>query len=122
FNGGGDDQKHPAPPHMPALANASQNLAEDLQGYQAAGVGNLKVTGITQVASCSAGCPGSLWKFSISDWHQKYPAHYMTAGMYPVLDVSGPSSVIDGTSASNYTFCYAYVAGECVSGSTAGTA
>jgi hypothetical protein len=41
-------------------------------------------------------------------------------GAKPLLDVSGPSSAIDGTSTDNYKYCYALKANECVLGSTAG--
>ncbi len=40
------------------------------------------------------------------------------AGRFTLKDISGPSSVIGDST--TYSFCYAYNAGECVSGSTAG--
>lgn len=37
-----------------------------------------------------------------------------------LTDVSGPTSLIGGTTADNYKYCIAYAANECVSGSSAG--
>jgi hypothetical protein len=44
----------------------------------------------------------------------------MWSGGYLLQDISKPSSVIDGTSLHNWQFCIVWIAGECVSGSSAG--
>jgi len=42
------------------------------------------------------------------------------SGAYLLKDISGPSSIIDGTPAHNWQFCVVYLAGECFSGSAVG--
>jgi hypothetical protein len=41
-------------------------------------------------------------------------------GANPLIDISRPASVIDGTSANSYKYCIANAGGECYSGSSAG--
>jgi hypothetical protein len=51
------------------------------------------------------------------------PKHYALWGVAKtsvLRDVSGPGSVLDDSAAKDYTFCYALIANECVTGSAAG--
>ena len=41
-------------------------------------------------------------------------------GTHPVLDVSGPASVLTDTAGDNYKGCLAHLAGECWAGSAVG--
>jgi len=64
---------------------------------------------------------GNLYYFTPDpSYDLKNLATIATVGWRPLLDVSGPSSSIGGTSADNCKYCYVYVAGECYSGSAAG--
>lgn len=67
---------------------------------------------------------GFLWKCAaanvIPSLHRKLVTTMAYVGRSALVDVSGPGSVIGGTSADNFKFCNADIAGECVSGSTAG--
>lgn len=66
---------------------------------------------------------GSLWKFTAAQTGRLRPRIFPTmafAGASPLRDVSGPSSVITGTSADYYKHCIVLIAGECVSGSSVG--
>lgn len=58
----------------------------------------------------------------VSQAHQFSTAlpYFAISGDRLLKDVSGPGSVIDGTSADNYEFCIAQQTNECVSGSSAG--
>ncbi len=69
---------------------------------------------------------GNLYSFTpgssqLYKYNYKKLATLAIAGFHPLLDVSGPSSIIDGTTASSYEWCYAYRANECVRGSIAGS-
>jgi hypothetical protein len=65
---------------------------------------------------------GHLWKASgaQSILHPKIMTTLAYAGRAPLVDVSGPTSLIDSSSADSYKYCYANLAGECVSGSSPG--
>lgn len=73
---------------------------------------------------------GSLWHIAAANvqgyvsgsWPAllKSTPYVMWSGGFNMQDISGPSSVIDGTSAHNWQFCIVWNANECVSSSTVG--
>lgn len=66
---------------------------------------------------------GTLWKFTAAQTNRLRPRLFPTmafAGSRPLLDVSGPASVIGGTSGDNFKYCIALLVNECVSGSSVG--
>lgn len=75
----------------------------------------------------SAGAPfqqvsGQLWKVSgaQSVINRKYLTTIAYAGRWPLVDVSGASSVIGTGPQDSYKYCYVVAAGECVAGSAPG--
>ncbi len=70
--------------------------------------------------SASTNVSGSLWLVTLpTALNIKKLAILANTGASPLLDVSGSGSSIGGSSSDNYKFCIAYLANECVSGSTA---
>ena len=72
---------------------------------------------------------GSLWKIAAANVQNngasspafiKWNPLSGWSGGYLLNDISGPSSVIDGTSANYWNRCTTYIAGECFSGSASG--
>jgi hypothetical protein len=65
---------------------------------------------------------GQLWRFSGANTvlHRKILPTFAFVGRNPLVDISGPSSLIGTTSVNQFTYCYANVAGECYSGSNVG--
>ena len=66
---------------------------------------------------------GSLYKFAASQVNKLNPRLFSAmaaCGSNPLLDVSGPASVLTVGTADNYKYCVAKNAGECFSGSGAG--
>ena len=64
---------------------------------------------------------GQLYKYSFGDWgglnRKQLPTIASTHGK-GLSDISGPGSVMAGDASGSYTYCVAYVANECVAGST----
>jgi len=56
----------------------------------------------------------------VSNLNRKLVSTAASCGSHPLVDVSGPGSLIDGTAAKNYKYCIPRVAGECYSGSQVG--
>jgi hypothetical protein len=65
---------------------------------------------------------GQLWKSAgnAATLKRKFLTTMAYVGRTPLIDISGPSSAIAATSANSYEYCYANVAGECVTGSSIG--
>ncbi|HEY3738505.1 MAG TPA: hypothetical protein VGL53_01615, partial [Bryobacteraceae bacterium] len=66
---------------------------------------------------------GSLYKFTAAQTGRLRPRFLPTmaaCGASPLLDISGPSTVITGDISNSYKYCIANAAGECTSGSAAG--
>jgi hypothetical protein len=83
--------------------------------------GNDGVTATRQSPAVKVG--GDLYKLTASQvpyLRRKVLPSFGSCGMYPLVDVSGPSSVLTGTSADRYKYCIADRAGECSSGSQQG--
>ena len=85
------------------------------------------VGGINQVCSFAnpfTNTTGFLWKCAAANIspapNRKLVSTAAYVGRSALVDVSGPGSVISGTSADNYKYCYANAVGECVGGSTIG--
>jgi hypothetical protein len=56
----------------------------------------------------------------ISKLNRKLVGTAAACGAHPLVDISGPGSLIDGTSANSYKYCVVRVNGECYSGSVLG--
>lgn len=63
---------------------------------------------------------GDLYKVAAPALHRKTLPAMALCGMHPLVDVSGPQSVIGGSSTDAYRYCVAENAGECSTGSSAG--
>jgi len=65
---------------------------------------------------------GQLWKISgmQSALNRKFLTTLAYVGRSPLVDVSGPSSIIGTGVQGSYTYCYALLAGECQPGSAIG--
>ena len=65
---------------------------------------------------------GQLWKLSgaSSVLNRKFLSTMAYVGRTPLVDVSGPTSSIGFSTSDSYKYCYAFAAGECVSGSAGG--
>ena len=84
-------------------------------------LGHATATGSS--GSPGAAVSGSLLKFTAAQvWklRRKQLPTLASCGSHPLLDISGPSSAIGGTSTDNYKYCVANAAGECYEGSSAG--
>jgi hypothetical protein len=84
-------------------------------------LGHATATGSSR--SPGAVVTGSLLKFTAAQvWRlrRKQLPTLASCGSHPLLDISGPSSAIGGTSTDNYKYCVANAAGECYAGSSAG--
>jgi hypothetical protein len=118
--GDGDDgnsvDSHPGPCFGTACFDAHPLIG----GYAAGVAGTGPILG-TSAAPYTL-VAGQLWKISGANnvLHRKIVPTFAYVGRNPLVDVSGPSSSIGTASASQFTYCYAYVAGECYSGSSAG--
>ena len=87
--------------------------------------GGISYPDITTVGSSSTPfqqVTGQLWKLSGAQTvlHRKYLSTIAYAGRWPLVDVSGPASVLSGGAQDSYKYCYAANPGECVTGSSAG--
>lgn len=66
---------------------------------------------------------GTLYKFTSGQLARFRPRDLPTmasCGSNPLADISGPSSIIDGTSAHSFQYCTSLLTNECVSGSAVG--
>ncbi|HJU11766.1 MAG TPA: hypothetical protein VJ728_12860, partial [Candidatus Binataceae bacterium] len=109
-------QAHPAAPQYNA-ANAVQGSFEASDEPTLNGP-----TGTFGCAATPVLVTGTLWscvpKYA---WSYTFGAPEVYDGAHVFMDVSGPASTIGGSTADSYKFCFAYLAGECQSGSLQGT-
>ncbi len=65
---------------------------------------------------------GQLWKISgaQNQLNRKYLTTFAYVGRHPLVDASGPGSSLGSGAPDSYKYCYALLAGECASGSSAG--
>jgi hypothetical protein len=118
--GNGDDgnsvDSHPGPCFGTTCFDAHPILG----GYAAGASGSGAILGTS--ASPYSLVAGQLWKISGANnvLHRKFLPTFAYVGRNPLVDVSGPSSLIGTTPASQFTYCHANAAGECYSGSSAG--
>lgn len=114
---------HPSHPQTTAPEQENGWIAEarPLLGDDVGSAGGTGLTGSS--SSPGTNTTGSLYKFTAAQTSRLRPHTFPTiaaCGPNPLLDVSGASSAIGGTSGDNYKYCIANVANECVSGSSAG--
>lgn len=57
---------------------------------------------------------------NIGSLNRKLLGTAASCGIHPLIDVSGPGSVLDGSTANSYKYCIPRANGECVSGSAVG--
>jgi hypothetical protein len=111
--------------HPSAGPNAASTAYDfrPLEGFYTTAPGGAdlyaNVTGQLWKATYTATTPDVLTGGQIK-LNRKIFATAASSGMHPLVDVSGPSSSIDGTAADRYEYCIVRVAGECYPGSSAG--
>jgi hypothetical protein len=110
-------QRHPTSVHQVAATGNELLWGGDIQVANAESAAN--PVGLANVS-------GNLYSFTPGGglgytYNYKILPTVAVAGFHPLIDVSGPSSTIGGTTADSYHWCYAYKANECVSGSAQGT-
>lgn len=80
--------------------------------------------GVGTAASPFVNVGGQLWKATSAqtagNLNRKFLATMAYVGRAPLVDVSGPGSILGNGPADSYKYCYVVAAGECVSGSAPG--
>jgi hypothetical protein len=117
-------QSHPSAAGNDANDTASAFDVRPFEGFYTTAPANADLythlTGNLYVATPAAVTDPDTVTFVNAKLHRKVYATAASAGMHPLVDVSGPDSRIDGSAADAYQYCYARVAGECYAGSTVG--
>jgi hypothetical protein len=121
-----DTQQHPNPPGETAVPNEmleAFDVRPQLGGSQAppftAVSGQLYLStwgGVQDPDTLTNTNSSGL----ISKLNRKLVGTAAACGAHPLVDISGPGSLIDGTSANSYKYCVVRVNGECYSGSVLG--
>lgn len=118
-------QSHPSVAGDNSTANESQAAFDlrPLEGFYGTAPNNAdlytNVSGQLWMVTYTASGPDTLSGGTIT-LNRKIFATAASSGMHPLIDVSGPGSVIDDTAANSYKYCIVRKAGECVSGSRVG--
>jgi hypothetical protein len=118
-------QSHPCVAGDNSTAYESQAAFDlrPLEGFYSTAPNNadlyVNVAGQLWAADYKASDPDTLSGGSITLNRKIFPTA-ASSGMHPLIDVSGPGSVIDGTATYSYKYCIVRVAGECFPKSTAG--
>lgn len=105
---------HPSHTHW-AASKADQNWFTDARPFLGDDNG--------QYAKNGSIVNGTLYKFTAANTPRLRPRIFPTlaaCGANPLVDVSGPSSLIGGGAADNYKYCVALKGNECVGGSSPG--
>ena len=96
-----------------------------LDGRPYTGGGSAYPSGISSLGSANAPfqlVSGQLWKLPAAQvqLNRKYLPTIAYAGRFPLVDVSGPASVLGAGAADSNKYCVAVASGECYSGSAPG--
>jgi hypothetical protein len=96
-----------------------QGWCTDARPLDGGGPGNLAAgQGVAPWANVS----GQLWKISGGQkvLNRKYLRTIAYVGRFPLVDISGPKSILGNSAKDSYKYCYAVAAGECSAGSAVG--